>query len=40
MELINVNDVSLSFGEEEILNGISLTVRDEDKIGRIGVNGA
>ncbi|MBR3294694.1 MAG: ABC-F type ribosomal protection protein [Clostridia bacterium] len=40
MELININDVSLSFGDEEILNDISLTVRDEDKIGIIGVNGA
>ena len=37
---LSLSDVSLSFGEREILNNISFSVNDGDRVGIIGVNGA
>lgn len=40
LALISVNNVSLSFAENEILSGVSFQVEKKDKIGLIGANGA
>ena len=40
MIALSVNDISLSFGNEEILGKISFSVNDSDRVGIIGVNGA
>ena len=40
MIALSVFDISLSFGTDVILNGISFSANDGDKIGIIGVNGA
>ena len=38
--LIEVNNLSFSFGEKQILKDISLTVEKEDIIGLLGPSGA
>ena len=38
--MITINDVSLSFGDQDILNECTLNVNSKDKIGLIGRNGA
>ncbi len=40
MIALSVSDVALSFGAEKILEGVSFSVNDGDKIGVVGVNGA
>ncbi len=39
MTVISVNDISLSFGTNEILRNISFSLNENDKLGIIGVNG-
>ena len=38
--IIDLKDIRLFFGAEEILKGITLKIEDSDKIGLIGANGA
>lgn len=40
MNLITLEDINKSYSEKTLLEGIRLTITDEDKIGIIGVNGA
>ena len=40
MIALSVSDVTLSFGAEKILEGVSFSVNDGDKLGVVGVNGA
>jgi len=40
MIALSVSDVSLSFGTDVILEGVSFSVNDGDKLGIVGVNGA
>lgn len=40
MSLINVNNLTISFTEEDVLKGITFAVEPRDKIGLIGANGA
>ena len=40
MIALSVSDVSLSFGADEILTGVSFSVNDGDRVGVVGVNGA
>ncbi len=40
MIALSVSDVSLSFGADEVLRGVSFSVNDGDRVGVIGVNGA
>jgi len=40
MIILNCNNISLSFGEREILSNVTLNIHDTDKIGIVGVNGA
>lgn len=40
MNLITIENLSKSYGEKVLLNDVSMTVNDDDKIGIIGVNGA
>ncbi len=40
MIALSVQDISLSFGPDEILKNISFSVNDADRVGVIGVNGA
>ncbi len=40
MIALSVSDVGLSFGTDVILEGVSFSVNDGDKIGVVGVNGA
>ena len=39
MTVISVNNISLSFGTNEILKGISFALNENDKLGIVGVNG-
>ena len=39
MTVISVNNISLSFGTNEILKGISFSLNENDKLGIVGVNG-
>ena len=39
MTVISVNNISLSFGTNEILRDISFSLNENDKLGIIGVNG-
>jgi len=38
--ILSAFDVSIRFGEQSVLNGASLTVREDDRIGLIGANGS
>ena len=40
MDIITFSHVNKSFGEQQILEDVSFTVRDNDKIGIMGINGA
>jgi ATP-binding cassette subfamily F protein 3 len=40
MIALSVSDVGLSFGTDVILEGVSFSVNDGDKVGVVGVNGA
>ena len=40
MSLINVNNLSISFSENDILKNVTFQVEPKDKIGLIGTNGA
>lgn len=40
MIALSVSDISLSFGTDEVLRGVSFSVNDGDRVGIIGVNGA
>ncbi|MDP4093071.1 MAG: ABC-F type ribosomal protection protein [Bacillota bacterium] len=40
MVVLSCNNISLSYGTDIILENISLTIQDSDKIGIVGVNGA
>lgn len=40
MIILNVSDLSLSFGGERVLSGVSFSVNEGDRVGVIGVNGA
>ena len=37
---LSVSDLSLSFGSEDILKGVTFSINDGDRLGIIGVNGA
>ncbi|QVK16764.1 ABC-F family ATP-binding cassette domain-containing protein [Mycoplasmatota bacterium] len=39
MNLLNVENISKSYSEKQLLNNISLSINEGDKIGLIGVNG-
>lgn len=39
MNLINIEDISKSYGEKVLLNNISLGINEGDKVGLIGING-
>ena len=39
MTVISVNNISLSFGVNEILRNISFSLNENDKLGIVGVNG-
>jgi len=39
MTIISVNDISLSFGTNEILKNISFSLNENDRLGIVGVNG-
>jgi len=38
--MLNINNISLSRGNKQILKNISLTLGEEEKVGLVGVNGA
>ena len=38
--LIELNNVSKSFGIDKVLENINLTINDNDRIGLLGINGA
>ena len=38
--MINISNISLAFGARQLLNDVSLTVSQGDRIGLIGRNGA
>ncbi|MBQ3871264.1 MAG: ABC-F family ATP-binding cassette domain-containing protein, partial [Clostridia bacterium] len=40
MDIITFSHVNKSFGEQQVLEDVSFTVRDNDKIGIMGINGA
>ena len=40
MILLSVSDLSLSYGTEAVLSGVSFSVNEGDRVGVIGVNGA
>ena len=40
MIVFSCNGLSLSFGVDEILNGVSFSLNEGDKLGIVGVNGA
>ncbi len=40
MVILNVNNISLSFGVKEILKNVSFFVNERDRVGVIGVNGS
>ena len=40
MIALSVSDVALSFGAEKILEGVSFSLNDGDRVGVVGVNGA
>jgi ATP-binding cassette subfamily F protein 3 len=40
MIALSTEDLTLAFGAETVLHGISFAVNDGDKVGVIGVNGA
>jgi len=40
MIILNCNNISFSFGERKILDDVTLSIHDTDKIGIVGVNGA
>ncbi len=40
MIILNCNNISLSFGEDKILENISFSAQENDRIGVVGVNGA
>ena len=40
MIILGCNNISLSFGERKILENITFSIQDSDKIGIVGVNGA
>jgi len=40
MALINFQDVSLSFGGPNLLNGLNIQIHDGEKISLLGRNGA
>ena len=40
MALVNLQDVSVRYGEQPVLDGISLTVEPGERIGLVGRNGA
>jgi len=38
--MLNINNISLSRGNKQILKNISLTLGEDEKVGLVGVNGA
>ncbi|MCX7710206.1 MAG: ABC-F family ATP-binding cassette domain-containing protein [Clostridia bacterium] len=40
MIILNCNNISLSFGTNKILDNISFSIQDSEKVGLVGVNGA
>ncbi len=40
MIILNCNSLSLSYGTNSILNNVSFSIQDTDKVGIVGVNGA
>lgn len=40
MEIINLNNISISFGVNVVLKDLSFGINEDDKVGIIGVNGA
>ena len=40
MIAISCEDISISFGAETILENVSFSINDGDKLGIVGVNGA
>ena len=40
MIALSVSDISLTFGTDTVLSGVSFAVNDGDRVGVIGVNGA
>jgi ATP-binding cassette subfamily F protein uup len=38
--ILNAFDISMRFGEQAVLKGASLTIREDDRIGLIGANGS
>lgn len=40
MIALGCNNISLSFGSAKILEGVSFSIKDNDKVGVVGVNGA
>ncbi|MBO5495062.1 MAG: ATP-binding cassette domain-containing protein, partial [Eubacterium sp.] len=40
MNILDVQNLSLSFGESSLFSGVSFDVKDGEKVGVVGVNGA
>ena len=39
MIILNASDISLSFGVDKILSGVSFAINEGDRVGVVGVNG-
>ena len=40
MIVLNVQNLGLSFGENTVFSSLSFDIKDDEKVGLIGVNGA